>query len=921
MTIDPAEVDAFVDQVSEVSRLVAGLKEGTISPDYIDTKIKSREKKAETALASSRKGAPATQPKTEKELEEAEQEKEAERERLMAKVEELKLSRAKKLFARHKFEQYVATKDTAKFGTDYTKWDMWCPEDEDDDMINSICPNQSQFKAMEKDIEERHKRMIECRQLGERARVSGNAAFKTCQYSEALRCYQSGIEGGNKTNMTLHANAAQAALRIKCYVQAVLNIADFLNNNTQCPLCVKAYMRRSQAYRALQQYNRAVQDLESALAIEPENTELQVLFKKAKIDAEEQQKAKKLRSAVAKGMIEAEERQKAKKLRSAVAKGNCACLKELRSWTDAPKVTGLGGKALPAQRPKGTKSKLESKGAKHNGESKVEAATEAVSRTSVACGGLIKLMDGDDTCAVYFRDCGGMQAACTLLTSSQSLASSPKTDADLLSLLNSSLMNDGNLCMMPSLKLPATCVEIIKRHAASSQPRDGASSQPRHGASSKPRDVELSSSPVGVALHVLCTGTTNDEVRKEISKHVGTEQALVAMFKVLDSSADSIKAVALTMLGNCMVDKWSSCRLAVALTMLGNCMVDKCTKGAMLRALDSSPSVSDSLQLLLNPKSSTSLVITEKMLALVGNMCGDTALRRSITARENIIDAVANLACTSVPAASSAAVSLRNGALTTLFNLCLEVPCQAGVQAGGHLPKLVALIDVLPPVSDDSGMGVLQRTAGIISRCAKVPASQKELLDLGAVPKMLALAEHVVGSKATSAAAVGSLDAAMRLIAQLTAQPAFGGGEPGVTALIDANALLPLFTVRTSGLPLTTESVLGNTSLCLGWALMDANALLPLTNVLNSGLPLTTESVLGNTSLCLGHVARYPENYDALAAVDAVAPLVKVAYDGKGNSASKNAAIGLAKMAQDGRMMARLKELHGLEIIYTYVKP
>lgn len=43
-------------------------------------------------------------------------------------------------------------------GTDYAKWDMWCPSDEEDEMINSIPPNTPEFRAMEKDIEERHKR-------------------------------------------------------------------------------------------------------------------------------------------------------------------------------------------------------------------------------------------------------------------------------------------------------------------------------------------------------------------------------------------------------------------------------------------------------------------------------------------------------------------------------------------------------------------------------------------------------------------------------------------------------------------------------------------------------------------------------------------------------------------------------------------
>lgn len=63
-------------------------------------------------------------------------------------------------------------------------------------------------------------RMVEQRQLAERYRVAGNEAYKARNYTEALRCYQLGVES-QKTNMALHANAAMAAIKINCYVQAI----------------------------------------------------------------------------------------------------------------------------------------------------------------------------------------------------------------------------------------------------------------------------------------------------------------------------------------------------------------------------------------------------------------------------------------------------------------------------------------------------------------------------------------------------------------------------------------------------------------------------------------------------------------------------------------------------------------------------
>eukprot|EP00195_Chlamydomonas_chlamydogama_P005216 CAMPEP_0202907312 /NCGR_PEP_ID=MMETSP1392-20130828/42092_1 /ASSEMBLY_ACC=CAM_ASM_000868 /TAXON_ID=225041 /ORGANISM="Chlamydomonas chlamydogama, Strain SAG 11-48b" /LENGTH=117 /DNA_ID=CAMNT_0049596147 /DNA_START=22 /DNA_END=375 /DNA_ORIENTATION=+ len=104
--------------------------------------------------------------------------------------------------------------------------------------------------------------------------------------------------------MVLHANAAMAALKLGCYVQAlehsdkVINIADFLHNNLRDPLVTKAYQRRATAYRSLQQYDKAVQDLEAAHANEPANAELVQQLDKARRDLAEYRKQKQVRKAM-----------------------------------------------------------------------------------------------------------------------------------------------------------------------------------------------------------------------------------------------------------------------------------------------------------------------------------------------------------------------------------------------------------------------------------------------------------------------------------------------------------------------------------------------------------------------------------------------------------------------------------------------
>jgi hypothetical protein len=160
------DAEDFLEKVDEVTRLVEGLKEGRITPEYVDTKLQQKQEKERERegqlnkrpagrgpAPSAAQASPSPQPNVEDE-----QDQETERrEQAMAKVKDLMANRERKLRARARYEEYVKSQDTTQFGTDYTKWDIWCPEDEEDDFINSIGPNTPQFKAMEKDIDDRHR--------------------------------------------------------------------------------------------------------------------------------------------------------------------------------------------------------------------------------------------------------------------------------------------------------------------------------------------------------------------------------------------------------------------------------------------------------------------------------------------------------------------------------------------------------------------------------------------------------------------------------------------------------------------------------------------------------------------------------------------------------------------------------------------
>lgn len=141
------EVEAFVDSVSEVSRLIEGLKAGTISPAYVDGKLAAQRAPPAPALA------PPARPPANPEAEAA---KQAE---LRAKVDALMASRARKQRARQLFEQRAAAAQH-RFATDYTKWGLWCPSDEEDELFANCTPSSAEFRAMERDINERHARCV-----------------------------------------------------------------------------------------------------------------------------------------------------------------------------------------------------------------------------------------------------------------------------------------------------------------------------------------------------------------------------------------------------------------------------------------------------------------------------------------------------------------------------------------------------------------------------------------------------------------------------------------------------------------------------------------------------------------------------------------------------------------------------------------
>ena len=184
------EAEDFVERVDEVTRLIEGLKDGSLPPEYIDkreSEIVEREQKKEESRR-----------KEEQELEENRFDKlpKERQQELLKKVEDLQRNKERKDKLRAAFEAHVEDRKRTGgkvSGTDYHAWDLWTPSDEEDEIYNNLTPNSAEFKALEKDIDERHAKLLKSRQYAERQRELGNKMFKAKQYAKALQIYEEGI--------------------------------------------------------------------------------------------------------------------------------------------------------------------------------------------------------------------------------------------------------------------------------------------------------------------------------------------------------------------------------------------------------------------------------------------------------------------------------------------------------------------------------------------------------------------------------------------------------------------------------------------------------------------------------------------------------------------------------------------------------
>lgn len=142
---------------------------------------------------------------------------------LRGKLEEHKSQQANKKSRRAKWENWKKTQEMfyRKTSTNYHKWDMFESSEESESEKEPIVPKDDpNFKAMEKDFEDRAAKRRKDKKISEAEKVKGNECMKRGLYRTANKHYTEAIEY-KKDYLALYTNRALCRLKLELWVDAV----------------------------------------------------------------------------------------------------------------------------------------------------------------------------------------------------------------------------------------------------------------------------------------------------------------------------------------------------------------------------------------------------------------------------------------------------------------------------------------------------------------------------------------------------------------------------------------------------------------------------------------------------------------------------------------------------------------------------
>lgn len=226
---------------------------------------------------------------------------------LQQKVQEFKEKKARKLERKHKWEMWQKSKGLVwkKTSTNYTKWDYFTSseeEDNEDDKKEPILPrNDPNFQALERDLEQRaYKRKLDY-QKAEELKEKGNELLKKSEFQLAIYKYNEALELVRDFK-AVYTNRALAYIKLGKFSKAiddcnkVLEIAEVFEKGYEksSNLCLKALLRRALCLKEKGQWDLALQDLEAAEKLKPNDKEILELRKTINFAKNHVEKAKEL---------------------------------------------------------------------------------------------------------------------------------------------------------------------------------------------------------------------------------------------------------------------------------------------------------------------------------------------------------------------------------------------------------------------------------------------------------------------------------------------------------------------------------------------------------------------------------------------------------------------------------------------------
>ena len=196
------------------------------------------------------------------------------------KVEEMKLKRKSKEERKKRWELWKQTRTMNKQSKliDYDKWYNYTDsEDSEEEALKSaerLPSDDPNFKALEKDINERQERIKADRLKAAKHKAEGNKHFKERRYEQAIAEYTLALDL-DRSNKALWLNRALAYNKLEKYTDAVANCSSVLE---YCEVLedgyekskdwvLKALLRRAFAYKQLKKYDEAAKDCETGLSL------------------------------------------------------------------------------------------------------------------------------------------------------------------------------------------------------------------------------------------------------------------------------------------------------------------------------------------------------------------------------------------------------------------------------------------------------------------------------------------------------------------------------------------------------------------------------------------------------------------------------------------------------------------------------